>query len=144
MAGSIRPIFPTNRMCWPRRMLPCVPSWCAGTFLSMVACWPVTGSSRDFRPLRPSVATRAATRHLGTAPTATAVVLAIIAAAAPLLPSIEGTVAEILLDSASWMETKTARSGFWRSSKGLGDSQRLGPSSPTQTTQVPTSMAADI
>jgi hypothetical protein len=82
MGASTRPILHTNRIYWRRRTLPCVPSWCAGTFLSMVACWHATASSRGFLQMTRTAAARVATLRRVTAATATAVDLAITLAAA--------------------------------------------------------------
>jgi len=46
--ASTRRILHTSRTVWPRKMQPCGPLWCAGTFLSMEACWPATASSRGY------------------------------------------------------------------------------------------------
>jgi hypothetical protein len=45
-AGSTRRISPMSQTSSPKKMRPCVPSWCAGTSLSTVACLPVTESSK--------------------------------------------------------------------------------------------------
>lgn len=50
MAVSTRRTLHTNPGIWPRKTQPCVLLWFAGTFQSMAACLPATGSSRGCLP----------------------------------------------------------------------------------------------
>lgn len=52
--ASTRRIWPTSRTSWRGRTPPCVRSWCAEAFLSTMACWLATASSRGYRRMRPT------------------------------------------------------------------------------------------
>jgi hypothetical protein len=68
MAESTRQTWHMSPTCWPRRMLLCVPLWCAVTSLSMEACSPATALCRACRrPTAAAVVERAATVRLETA-----------------------------------------------------------------------------
>ena len=67
-AESTRQTWHMSPTCWPRRMLLCVPLWCAVTSLSMEACSPATALCRACRrPTAAAVVERAATVRLETA-----------------------------------------------------------------------------
>lgn len=71
MGVSTRPTCRTNQVFWLKKTPRCVPSWCAGTSLSMVECSPAMASFRGCPPLTRAAAARAGTPGLGTAAIAT-------------------------------------------------------------------------
>lgn len=58
MGESTVPTWPTNRISWHRKTLPCVRSWCAGTSPSMAGCWPGMELFRGYQPVMGARATR--------------------------------------------------------------------------------------